>query len=210
MRYVTAVKGTPQIRTTHMALLTFQGPTLDMEARMRPNLANGSWCCDTWTENTQLGFVVDGPLPDLRAFPHKAAPYFKIPAEPPARDLQPRGWGRLWLPFEGTHLQVWECTMRLKEAGCDLQVLIGHTSILNSPTTLIAQYAGRAAMVAAMTRSNHILILDNKTALLDTSLDATSWTQALTTDMDNEDRILHFRWRRDEQEGAYWARARTA
>jgi hypothetical protein len=73
-------------------------------------------------------------------------------------------------------------------------VIIGHTSIINSPTTLIAQYSGRPAMVAAMTRSNHIMLLDHKTALVDTSLDAASWTQMLTADMDAEDRIQHLRW----------------
>jgi hypothetical protein len=71
---------------------------------------------------------------------------------------------------------------------------------------LLAQYSGRSAVVAAMAISNHVVILDSKTAMIDTSLGTDAWVRILTDMVDQEDRIHSLRWRRDEQDGAYWAR----
>jgi hypothetical protein len=205
MRYLTAGRGAPQIKTTHLAILTYRGSGREDSADP-PRLQHLSWGRNIWEVAAQSGFIIDGPLPALRSLKQRAAPFLLIPDTPVSRAAQPKGWGRMWVPFHGTHLQIWACTLRLREASRDLEITIGHSTILNAPTTLLAQYSGRSAMVAAMSACDHIVILDSKSAMIDTSLGTDAWVRLLTDMVDQEDRIHSLRWRRDEQGGTFWAR----
>jgi hypothetical protein len=86
-----------------------------------------------WSCQDTVGFVAEGPLPDLSHFYERTCQHLTLPRMTPRRDGLPQGWGRCWIPFDGPHVAILEMTLQLREARSGLQILVTLLSCMPPP-----------------------------------------------------------------------------
>ena len=90
-------------------------------------------------------------------------------------------------------------------------VAVGHTSMLEDPAALVADFTTPEAVVADPTFYDQIVLLTPRRGALITSKEKSVWERLLTSqaELGQDDRILKLSWRRSTRGGRLWIRPRV-
>ena len=206
----------PRVQEQHMALITYGA---ERDGSCLPTPTTRHWCGEGDALMTAEAIVVDFPKAIVDAVRFKltsiASPllrgWSRTCQSPADSDGRRAIYGYTDLGGRGSGAMGFMLINQIKTALTGLGgVCVAHTSLLDDPGVLIADFTSPDAMLSESGLCDQLLLLSGKRGAVVTSAAHRSWERALTAQADAGDhRIRQLAWRSRTRGGQIWVAPQT-